>query len=242
MLVRDLHHLVGINVAADHEHHIVKIVERVVAVIERFRCDVRDALDRAADVLAYRVMAVHTLEHTVKAAITRVVVIHPYFLGYYSYLVCDRLGREIGVSDEIYQLAKRRSVIVGAREEVRGLVERGVGVRIRAESRELLKRVASVLVGKELVLEKMRNSVGNRDLLATHGKAAVERAVLDSHNCVGRGQLLGKNYDRKARGVLVLSVFLAEQRAFVKLVVIHRRPPRPPRRKPCLQRRRARRS
>ena len=64
--------------------------------------------------------------------------------------------------DEIQKLGKGVLQSIGAAEEVAGFIEGGVSVGIRAVVGEPLKGVASVLTGKELMLKKMRDAVGNR--------------------------------------------------------------------------------
>ena len=145
----------------------------------------RDAGDRrkgAADVAANAVGLVHCLQHTVKASVGGIVVVHADLLTDDTDLGGNRFRGKIRMGHKIQKLTERILKAVGTAEEIAGLIKGGIGVGVGAVLGEPLKRVAAVLTGKELVLQKMRDAVRNRQplRLLRRAESVVNRAVFGS--------------------------------------------------------------
>ena len=128
---------------------------------------------------------IHSAQHIKGDAPVGAVVVHSYFLPYYSLLLAYGLRREIRRLNKIKQ---NREIIVKsirAGEKIAGAVKRGKGVCRSARFGVFCKGVA-VLTFKKLVLQKVRNTLGYTDLLAVHRKAGINRAVFCAEYSIRR--------------------------------------------------------
>ena len=94
--------------------------------------------------------------------------------------------------------------IVGARKKIAGVCKRCKRVCVRAVFRKFRKSVAPVAHFKHLMLEKMRNSVGNGDLFvfAVGNKSVVNRADFRADYSVFFAEILLRN-DKNSKSALV---------------------------------------
>ena len=152
---------------------------------------------------------IHSAQHIKGDAPVGAVIVHSYFLPDYSLLLAYCLRSEIGRLNKIKQNCKVIVKPVGAGKKIAGAVKRGKGVCRRSRFGVFCKGVA-VLAFKELMLQKVRNTLGHAYLLAVYRKAGVNRAVFCAEYCIGRIILrLFKNIYFKPRGVHRLNVAFA---------------------------------
>ena len=161
MAVGDGKYRFGIYVTAYDERHIRELIKALVATVQKLGRDLADRGNRAADVAAHTMMLVHRLQKPIKATVGRIVVVHAYFLGNNANLGLHRFFWKIRVSDKIKKLAERFLEAIGTAEQICRFVERGVGIGVGAVFRKALESIASVLRHKELMLQKVRDAVGN---------------------------------------------------------------------------------
>ena len=214
MRIGDLQYGLLVHPAAQDQRHIGKAVESTVAGIEQVRRDLTDGFGRAADVAADAVLFIHPLQHPVKATVAGAVVVHPDLLGDDAKFGFYRFLRKMGVGHKVEQLPERFFKAFGTAEKIGGLVERGVGVCIGAVLRKPLKGIGSVLVQKQLVLQKMSDSVRHGDTFSVADtKAVVDRAVAGAKQGVSGGHILGKEIDIQSARMPDLLVAFAQKPA-----------------------------
>ena len=128
----------GIDVANNAQRHIGRAVERVVAVVQRFRRDTRDALDRAGDGNARGRRAVQAGKKPFVDLPVGRILDHADLLGNDAALLFHAFLRKVRHGDEGEQNAQVFFKMLGA---VKVIARHGVGsegVRLCAVLREYL--------------------------------------------------------------------------------------------------------
>jgi len=138
----------------------VEIVEGAVAAVQQIVCDLGNALDGAGDVDAYRVFLVQTAQHIEEHTPARIVVAHPDLLPDDALFLGDAFRCEVRGLDKGKQDLQGCLEVVGAAEEIAGLVEGGERIGVCAGLGVQVKDIA-VLVLEQLVFQEVGDALRN---------------------------------------------------------------------------------
>ena len=187
--VRHLQRLVGVKISRDGQHHVVQVVEGVVAAVEQVGVDPGNRLDGARDVHLDAIVVVKAVQQVKGHPPARVVLIHADLLPDDALLLLHRLLGEVGVGHAVQQNLQRLLEFARAGEQVAGLVEAGEGVGGGSGLGVPVKCVA-VLALKHLVLQVVGDALRHPNLLSPllRLEAGVDRAVLGREHGVGGGK------------------------------------------------------
>jgi len=105
VLLKHLFHLGDGEVSRHRKHHIVQVIEIVVALVQQIGGDVGDGLHRSGNVDPHRMLLVQGLQQIELPPPSGVVVVHLDLLADDALLLLHGLGGEIGLLDEIQQVA-----------------------------------------------------------------------------------------------------------------------------------------
>ena len=205
------------------------MVKDAVAVVERFGCDLRDALHGTGDVLADGVVVVERAQKLEISGIAGAVLAHADLLTDDALLLGDALLGIVRRGNVGEQQPEIFHEVFRTREIIRRVAGAGEGVGARAERGEVRKDVASVRHIKHLVLEEMGDARGRIDPLAVHLEAAVRPAVARGE----KGRVFAKaRLDRDENGKPVRKNFLIQCFAEIGIfVLVHSVSASSPRRK-----------
>ena len=95
--VADFNYFVNVNVTCNCKHHIIEIIEIVVAVVECLRCDFGNGLNRACNIYFDRIIGIHCTKHIKHYNPFAVIVIHTDFLSNNTLLFFDIFFCEMGL-------------------------------------------------------------------------------------------------------------------------------------------------
>ena len=166
-------------------------VKGAVAVVERVRVDLGDALDRAGDVVAHGMALIQQLHQLEVDRVIRHVVVHADLLRDDAPLLFHGLGREVGRRDKAQQRAQVLLKVLRAAEIIHRLIIGGEGIGIRAHDGHALQDVDAVGHVEHLVLEIVRHARGGVAPLSREQKAAHQSAVIGAEaGKAGRKALL----------------------------------------------------
>ena len=136
--LRQRDHRLRINIADDTQRHVGRAVERTVAVIQRFRRDARDALDRAGDGNARGRRAVQAGKKPFVDLPVGRILDHADLLGDDAALLFHAFLRKVRHGDEGEQNAQVFFKMLGAVKVIARHRVGGKGVRLCAVLREYL--------------------------------------------------------------------------------------------------------
>ena len=201
-----------VHVADDADDEVRGIVERVVAELQSIGRDLLDALDRACNVIAHRVVLIHDAEQIFHHGRVRAVLVHFDFLRDDAALFLDALvgkipGRDHAKEDLeiLFQMLRTLDVVGCHGVACKGVVRTGV-------FGELLHGVSFGEV-KHLVLQIVRHALRRRVFLAIQEEFRVDRAVVcrDERVPLGKARLF-HDADKKAVREPFFKIVLAEFR------------------------------
>ncbi|MPM78071.1 hypothetical protein SDC9_125081 [bioreactor metagenome] len=193
-------HPLRIHVSNHRQNHVPRGVECFVAVIQRLRRNLADALHAARDVGLCGVFVIQRPHHSGIDLPVRVVLNHPDFLRDNALLLFNALVRKIGDRDKGQQ---NFQVFLKLLRGVEIIPRHGVGgkrVGLRPVFRQILKRVAFLGV-KHLVLQIMGDTGRSVHPCAVQLKAGVHPAVPRGKKGIASGKVrLVNHVDRQAVG------------------------------------------
>ena len=196
--VRHLEHFVNGHVARDGERHIIQVVKRVVAAIQKVGRDLRNRINGPCDINAHGMHLIERAQAVEHDLPVRLILVHPNFLPDNALLLLHGLLREIWRLHKVQKDLQRCLEIARTGKKVAGAFKRCVGIGGRARLR-IAGEGVEILAFKELVLQKVRDSLrhlGKIRLVAAL-KTRVDRAVLRAEQRIGGGiPLLGHHEDR----------------------------------------------
>ena len=189
-----------VHIAHHRQNHVGGGVEGLVAVVQRLRRDMGDALHRAGDGGPGGALLVQGLHHPGVELPVRVVLDHADLLADDALLLGHALLGEIGDGDEGQQDLQVLLKVLRGVEVVAGHGVGGEGVGLRAVLGQLLEGVA--LLGVEhLVLQIVGDARRGVQPLAVQAEAGVHAAVPGGEEGVLLGMLrLGDHADLQADG------------------------------------------
>ena len=197
-----VHSLRQRDLARDAQHHIGRRVEPPGAAVEHLGRQLGNALHRARDVVAQRVVGVEAAEQCVQQPPVGAVVVHFDLLPDDALLLGNRGLGEPRLADHAQQNVKVLVNFLGRREQVAGAVIAGKGVGRRAG---LGVEGEGVALGRlaHFVLQEMRRTGGQRDLFAVQPERAVDGAeargvnrvdaAVARHRAAEHGQAAGQH-------------------------------------------------
>ena len=164
----------------------MEVVERAVAAVQQIVCNFRNALNSAGDVDANRMLLVQTAQHVEEYPPAGVVVAHADLLPDNALFLGNAFRREVRRLDKGEQDLQRSLEVVGAAEEIAGLVERGERVGVGTSLGVQVEHIA-VLVLEQLVFQEVGDALrhGAVVLVRRGLELGVDRAVLCAEHGFG---------------------------------------------------------
>ena len=145
------------KVSGNGQHHVVQIVEGVVAAVEQLGVDLCNRLDAACNIYLHAVVLVQALQKVEHHPPARVVLVHSDFLPDDALLLLHCFLGEIRMGHAIQQDFQRLLESVGAGKKVTGLVKAGKSIGRSTRLCIFFKGIA-LFAFKHLVLQIMCNS------------------------------------------------------------------------------------
>ena len=196
------------------------------AVVQGLVRDAGNALHRPRDAVTYRMTRIELAEKLIVYRHAGVILAHEDFLRDYALLLLHRLRREIRGGDKMQQQAQVFLKGFCALKIVAGHVAGGESVWLRAVCGEKIHRAVAIRQVEHLVLKKMRHARRGVDGLAVQLKAPVGSAVIRGEGGVeGRKALLRDDAEPES----VRKLGAVQRFAYIRVIMLLHRHPRPPR-------------
>ena len=222
------------HVAGAGQHHVVQIVEALVAFVEQVGRNVRDGLLRAGDVDFDRVLVVQALEQVEEDLPARLVEVHADLLPDDALFLLHRLLGEVRVLDKVEEDLEVLPEVGRTGEQVTGAVEGRVGVGAGAGLREPFEGI-QFFTFKEFVFKEVSRAPG-QDLFfpAFDLQCVVDGPVVGPDDRVG-GRITGFRVDQDGEAGLVADLVIGVAQKLISVFddVCHVSPPPRRRRSRC---------
>ena len=122
------HRFFRIDIAYHKKRHVAWVIEGIVAKIQVFCGDLRNAFHRTSDIDMQGVLRIQIFDDTEKLLPVRIVIIHLDFLTNDPFFFFDGFFCEIRGLNEIDQRFKVQLDLIGCRKKVAGFRETGKGI------------------------------------------------------------------------------------------------------------------
>ena len=176
----------------------------------------RNGLLRSRNVNLHVVVHKERIQKPVIKLVEGLVVAHTDLLTDDAHFLFHRLGGKIGLGHKFQKHGKIFVIAVGSGEEIRGHFRRGESVTACTKGGKMCEGVAAVLILKQLMLQKMGDTVGygEKICIPIGLKYAMHRAVTGSKQGKRLFVCLGYDNHLKTRGVLSAIILFLQAQVF----------------------------